>query len=160
MDEIVRGFFEALRLIFGGDLEVRATTLRTIAVSGAATAIAMLLGVPAGYLLARRRFPGRTLLLGMVNTAMGMPPVVAGLFVWLMLIRSGPFGHLELIYTKQGMALAQIFIATPLIVGCESGVRSLRAAERLLLGWLLALMRMSTIGLSSWGTISPRLSSR
>jgi tungstate transport system permease protein len=117
MEEITTGFIEAVRLILLGDPEVRAIVLRTIAVSGAATAFSMLLGVPLGMLLARRRFRGRTFLLGAVNTAMGMPPVVAGLLVWLMLIRSGPFGDFELIYTKWGMGLAQIFIATPLIVG-------------------------------------------
>ena len=91
--------------------------LRTILVSGAATALATLVGVPAGYLLARRRFRARTLLLGFVNTGMGMPPVVVGLVVWLLLVRSGPFGALGLVYTPQAMVLAQFLIATPLVVG-------------------------------------------
>jgi tungstate transport system permease protein len=77
----------------------------------------MLVGIPIGYALARGRFPGRTLLLGMVNTGMGMPPVVVGLVVWLLLTRSGPFGTLELIYTPQAMVIAQFVIATPLVVG-------------------------------------------
>ena len=92
-------------------------TLRTLAVSGAATLLAILVGVPAGYALARRRFPGRTLLLGFVNTGMGMPPVVVGLVVWLLMVRSGPFGGLELIYTREAMALAQFVLATPIVVG-------------------------------------------
>ena len=92
-------------------------TLRTLAVSGAATLLAILVGVPAGYALARRRFPGRTLLLGFVNTGMGMPPVVVGLVVWLLMVRSGPFGVLELIYTREAMALAQFVLATPIVVG-------------------------------------------
>ena len=81
--------------------------LRTILVSGAATALAVLVGVPVGYVIARRSFRGRTMLLGLINTGMGMPPVVVGLVVWLLLVRSGPFGDLELIYTQRAMVLAQ-----------------------------------------------------
>jgi tungstate transport system permease protein len=88
-----------------------------VAVSGAATVLAMLVGVPAGYALARKRFPGRTLVLGAVNTGMGMPPVVVGLVVWLLLVRSGPLGWLELIYTREAMVLAQFLIATPMVIG-------------------------------------------
>ena len=91
--------------------------VRTLIVSGAATLLAILVGVPLGYLLARRMFPGRTIVLGMVNTAIGMPPVVVGLVVWLLLVRSGPFGRLDLIYTKRAMVLAQWLIATPIVVG-------------------------------------------
>lgn len=92
-------------------------TLRTIAVSGVATALSILVGVPLGYILARRRFTGRTILLGFINTGMGMPPVVVGLIVWLLLIRSGPFGGLELIYTPTAMVLAQFVLATPIVIG-------------------------------------------
>lgn len=91
--------------------------VRTLLVSGVATILAVAAGVPAGYLVARRRFRGRTALLGFINTGMGMPPVVVGLIVWLLLVRSGPFGSLELIYTTQAMVLAQFLIATPIVVG-------------------------------------------
>ena len=64
--------------------------------------LAVLVGVPLGYAIARRRFRGRTLLLGFINTGMGMPPVVVGLVVWLLLVRSGPFGGFDLIYTEHG----------------------------------------------------------
>src|SRR5262249_42075994 len=97
--------------------QLGAIVLRTIVVSGVATVLAMLAGVPAGYLLARRRFPGRAPLLSAVNTGMGMPPVVVGLVVWLLLVRSGPLGRLDLIYTPQAMVLAQFLIATPLVIG-------------------------------------------
>jgi tungstate transport system permease protein len=108
---------EALTLLLGGDAELYGIIGRTLLISGVATLAAMLVGVPIGYALARGRFPGRTLLLGMVNTGMGMPPVVVGLVVWLLLTRSGPFGDLELIYTPQAMIIAQFVIATPLVVG-------------------------------------------
>ena len=117
MAELFDGLQEALRLIFTGDATLREIALRTVVVSGTATLLAMAVGVPAGYGLARSRFPGRTPLLALVNTGMGLPPVVIGLVVWLMLVRSGPFGDLELIYTKRAMVIAQFVIALPLVVG-------------------------------------------
>jgi tungstate transport system permease protein len=108
---------EALALLLGGDAELYGIIARTLLISGLATLVALMVGIPIGYALARGRFPGRTLLLGMVNTGMGMPPVVVGLVVWLLLTRSGPFGDLELIYTQQAMIIAQFVIATPLVVG-------------------------------------------
>lgn len=108
---------EALQLLLSGDAELYGIIARSLLISGMATLVAMLVGIPLGYALARGRFPGRTLLLGVVNTGMGMPPVVVGLVVWLLLTRSGPFGNLELIYTPQAMIIAQFVIATPLIVG-------------------------------------------
>ena len=113
MDALWEGLKEAVRLIVSGDAQLREIALRTIFVSGTATLLAMGSGVPAGYALARGRFPGRTVLLGFVNTGMGVPPVVAG----LMLVRSGPFGDLELIYTKQAMIIAQYLISLPLVLG-------------------------------------------
>jgi len=99
------------------DSRFLAIVLRTLVVSGTATAMAVLVGFPLGYGIARRSFHGRTLLLGFINTGMGMPPVVVGLVVWLMLVRSGPFGGLDLIYTRTAMVLAQFLIATPIVVG-------------------------------------------
>jgi tungstate transport system permease protein len=117
MEALWEGLKEAVRLIAEGDAELRDIALRTIYVSGVATLLAMAMGVPLGYALARGRFRGRMVLLGAVNTGMGMPPVVMGLVVWLMLVRSGPFGDLDLIYTKRAMVIAQFLIATPLVVG-------------------------------------------
>jgi tungstate transport system permease protein len=91
--------------------------VRTVLVSGVATALAALVGVPLAYLIARKRFHGRTILLGLINTGMGMPPVVVGLVVWVLLVRTGPLGDLDLIYTPTAMVLAQFLIATPIIVG-------------------------------------------
>ena len=94
-----------------------AIVLRTVVVSGIATALAVVVGVPIGYAIARRSFRGRTVLLGLINTGMGMPPVVVGLVVWLLLVRSGPFGDFDLIYTRTAMVIAQFLIATPIVVG-------------------------------------------
>ncbi|HZI73834.1 MAG TPA: ABC transporter permease [Gemmatimonadales bacterium] len=117
MNDLWHGVAEAVHLLLAGDPELYEIIARTLGISLAATGLAMLLGVPLGYALARGRFRGRTMLLSMVNTGMGMPPVVVGLLVWLLLTRSGPFGPLNLIYTKRAMVLAQFIIATPLIVG-------------------------------------------
>jgi tungstate transport system permease protein len=105
-----------------------AIVLRTLLVSGLATLLAVLVGVPAGYVIARRSFRGRTLLLGMVNTGMGMPPVVVGLIVWVLLVRSGPFGDLGLIYTQVAMVIAQFLIATPIVIGFTAA--SIQALSR------------------------------
>jgi tungstate transport system permease protein len=119
---------EAFRLLLTGDAELYRIIGRTLGVSILAAALAMLVGIPIGYALARGRFPGRTMLLSAVNTGMGMPPVVVGLVVWLLLTRSGPLGSLELIYTKEAMVLAQFIIATPLVVGfTAASIQSLPA---------------------------------
>lgn len=96
---------------------VQPIALRTLLVSGTATTLAVLAGVPIGYVIARSRFRGRTLLLSFINTGMGLPPVVVGLFVWLLLVRSGPLGNLDLVYTKGGMIAAQFLIALPVVIG-------------------------------------------
>ncbi len=140
---------EALALLLGGDAELYGIIGRTLLISGTATLIAMLLGVPIGYALARGRFPGRTLLLGLVNTGMGMPPVVVGLVVWLLLTRSGPLGGWNLIYTPQAMVIAQFVIATPLVVGfTAASIQALPAQLPDLLaslgaGWLQKLWILS-----------------
>jgi tungstate transport system permease protein len=117
MGDLPQGLRQAVALLASGDPEIYGIILRTLLISGSATVCAMLVGVPLGYLLARARFPGRTVLLGLVNTGMGMPPVVVGLVVWLLLTRSGPLGFLGLVYTARAMILAQFLIATPLVVG-------------------------------------------
>lgn len=142
--------------LLAADAAVGAITFRTLLVSGAATALAVLAGVPIGYAIARRRFRGRTLLLGFINTGMGMPPVVVGLVVWVMLVRSGPLGDLDLIYTRRAMVLAQFLIATPIVVGFTTAsfqalpprladLLAVLGAGRLRALWLLA--REAQLGL-------------
>lgn len=117
MDLIWDGLREAARLWAQGDAEVIAITLRTLAISAAATALALALGVPFGALLALRRFPGRGLIVAAVNTGLGMPPVVVGLVIVLLLWRSGPLGAFNLIYTPYAMVAAQFLLALPLVIG-------------------------------------------
>jgi tungstate transport system permease protein len=116
MNDFGEGLRTAWQLL-ATDPEIRTIILRTLAISAAASVCAVILGIPAGYALARGRFRGRSLLLGLVNTGMGMPPVVVGLIVWLVLARGGVLGPLNLLYTPQAMVIAQFLIALPLVIG-------------------------------------------
>ena len=92
-------------------------TLLSLQISGLATFVSLLIGLPLGTLLALGRFTGRSLLLSLVNTGMGLPPVVVGLFVAMMLWRSGPLGDLKLVYTPTAIIIAQVVIAFPVVTG-------------------------------------------
>ena len=116
MDVLVDGLLQAVALLLGGDAETWAITLLTLRVSLAATAVAALVGVPLGAAIALGSFPGRRLLHAAANTGMGLPPVVVGLFVTVLLWRSGPLGGLGLLYTPTAMVVAQAVIATPVVV--------------------------------------------
>ncbi len=117
MELIWEGIKEALRLIFSFDPEVLKITLLSLKVSVSATLISLFLGVGSGMLIALNRFPGKHLLISLINTGMGLPPVVVGLFVSIMLWRNGPLGFLELVYTPTAIVIAQAVIATPIIAG-------------------------------------------
>jgi tungstate transport system permease protein len=115
MDLIWDGVREAFRILGRGDRDVWEIALRSLLISGSATAIALVIGIGTGAVLAFRRFPGRNLAVTLVNTGMGLPPVVVGLIVAILLWRSGPLGELNLIYTPGAMIIAQTVIATPLV---------------------------------------------
>jgi len=114
---IGQGLLEALRLLVTGDPEVWRITLLSLQVSGSATLLSLLAGIPLGTLLALARFPGRGLIVSLVNTGMGLPPVVVGLFVTVILWRNGVLGSLEILYTPAAMVLAQFIIAAPIVTG-------------------------------------------
>jgi tungstate transport system permease protein len=117
MTVIGQGLLEALRLLVTGDPEVWRITLLSLQVSGSATLLSLLAGIPLGTLLALARFPGRGLIISLVNTGMGLPPVVVGLFVTVILWRNGVLGALEILYTPAAMVLAQFVIAAPIVTG-------------------------------------------
>ena len=117
MDLVLAGVRRALDLLIAGDPEVWAILWLSLRVSGAATLVALLIGVPAGTVLALARFPGRRLVVSAVNTGMGLPPVVVGLFVTILLWRSGPLGELEILYTPAAIVVAQAAIASPIVTG-------------------------------------------
>ena len=117
MELIWQGIVKAIELVFGFDAEVWEITWLSLKISGGATLISLLLGVPLGISLALTHFLGRSLIVALVNTGMGLPPVVVGLFVSLFLWRSGPLGFLELIYSPTAMVVAQVIIAFPIVAG-------------------------------------------
>lgn len=121
MDLLFEALREAWRLLLTGDGDVYEITLRTALITGVSTTLSTAVGVPTGLAIALARFPGQRWLVAMSNAGMGMPPVVAGLIVSMLLWRSGPFGSLGLIYTPAAMVIAQFVIATPLIVAVSAG---------------------------------------
>jgi tungstate transport system permease protein len=116
VDVLWDGLTGALVLLVSGDEDTWRITLLSVRVSLTATVVALVLGVPLGSLVALRRFSGRGLAQAAANTGMGLPPVVVGLFVTVLLWRSGPLGAFGLLYTPTAMIIAQAAIATPIVV--------------------------------------------
>ena len=117
MEMIWQGITEAIRLLFSGDPEVMEITLLSLRISGLATMISLLIGMPSGTLLALGKFPTRKFWMSLVNTGMALPPVVVGLVVSIFLWRSGPLGSLRLMYTPTAIIIAQTIIAAPVVTG-------------------------------------------
>lgn len=117
MEIFTQGLYDALCLLLSGDSEVWAVTLLTIRVSGTATLISVLIGLPLGVFLGLKEFPGKTVIVSLINTAMGLPPVVVGLVVSILVWRNGPLGYLGIMYTTKAMIIAQAIIASPVIAG-------------------------------------------
>jgi len=108
---------KASELLTSGDRYVFQVMAMTLFVSGTATAISVLLGVPLGLWLALVDFVGKQTVTSLINFGMGLPPVVVGLVVSLFLWRSGPLGNFDLMYTPTAMILAQVIIACPIVAG-------------------------------------------
>ena len=117
MELILEGIKKAFELIVSLDPEVLGITLLSLQVSGLATFISLVIGVSAGTAVALANFRGRKFIISLINTGMGLPPVVVGLFVTIMIWRNGPFGFLEILYTPSAIIIAQSIIATPIIMG-------------------------------------------
>lgn len=117
MDLIWEGLRKALELLLTLDPEVLRITLLSLKVSGIATLLSVILGLGLALAVALNEFPGKRLLIALVNTGMGLPPVVVGLFVTVLLWRNGPFGFMGILYTPAAIILAQSVIATPIIAG-------------------------------------------
>jgi tungstate transport system permease protein len=120
MQIYVNAIVDAFHLLTSGNSAVWPVIYLSLMVSGSAVAIATIVGVPCGYLLGMSRFAGRGIIILLVNTAMGFPPVVIGLFVYMALSRSGPLGELNWLFTPQGMVMAQVILATPLVMGVSA----------------------------------------
>jgi tungstate transport system permease protein len=117
MSIIIDGIKQAFFLLIHGDPQVMKIAWLSLVVSGIATIISLFIGVPLGSLLGLGRFPGRRFIASLVNTGMGLPPVVVGLVVSLFLWRYGPLGLLQIMYTPAAMVIAQVIIAMPIVAG-------------------------------------------
>ena len=117
MDIIFEGTKKAFELLFTLDREVWGITLLSLEVSGTATLISLIIGIATGTAVALTEFPGKRIVVSVINTGMALPPVVVGLFVTIMLWRSGPLDFLGILYTPYAMILAQAIIATPIVMG-------------------------------------------
>jgi len=117
MDLILEGMKKAFYLLITFDPEVMGITLLSLQVSGTATVISLLFGITIGMTVALSRFRGKRIVVSLINTGMGLPPVVVGLFVTIFLWRNGPLGFFGILYTPMAMIIAQTVIAAPIVMG-------------------------------------------
>ncbi|MSQ54950.1 MAG: ABC transporter permease [Betaproteobacteria bacterium] len=123
MDGILQALRGAAGLILSGDPALAAIVLLSLAVSLSAVFCATLIGLPLGAAIAVGRFPGRRLVVVLLNALMGLPPVVVGLFVYLLLSRAGPLGEFGLLFTPPAMVVAQAILVLPIIAAlCRQAV--------------------------------------
>ncbi|MGO9952226.1 MAG: ABC transporter permease [Dissulfurispiraceae bacterium] len=158
MSSIIDGFSQALTLILHLDSELLGIILLSIKVSGGALLIATITGLPLGALLGLKKFPLRGFLVTILNTFMGLPPVVVGLFLYLLLSRSGPLGFMSLLYTQSAMIVAQSILAFPIVAAIShsaiAGVDPLLRQTAITLGATpyqvsLAIVREARYGIMS-----------
>ena len=115
-----------IELLFGPDDELRQIIWVTLRMSFLSVAISSAIGIPLGVALGCLKFPGRGVIIRITTTMMGLPPVVAGLAVFLILSRSGPLGHLRLLYSVTAMVTAQVVLITPIIMGLTANIVGMR----------------------------------
>ena len=116
MQDIGRALLSAVALIWTFDPELMRIVILSLSVSLSAAAIAMAIGAPLGAALATSRFWGKRGIVVFVNALLGLPPVVVGLLVYLLLSRSGPLGFLGILFTPAAMVVAQTVLATPIVI--------------------------------------------
>ena len=137
MDMILEGLKQAFLLLVTFDPEVMGITWLSLKISGTATFFSLFLGISVGTVVALTEFPGRRIIVSLINTGMGLPPVVAGLIVTIFLWRNGPLGFLEILYTPTAMIVAQALIAAPIVTGIS--MASIQQLPRKLSLQILAL---------------------
>jgi len=123
MDSFISGLTKAFSLILHLNPELFGIIFLSLKVSGLALVMATLFGLPTGAILGLSRFPGQSASVSVMNTLMGLPPVVVGLFVYLLLSRKGPLGFMGLLYSPPAMILAQTILAFPIVASlCHSAI--------------------------------------
>jgi len=157
MELIWNGFTRAFSLLLSGDPAVLSIALLTLELSGLATLIALVFGIPLGSILAFKVFRGRGFAVSLINTGMGLPPVVVGLFVSIVLWRSGPLGFLNLLYTPGAIVLAQFFIAFPVVTGLTMAAMQQIDPKLLLQLKSLGASRLQLVSVLLWEVRLPVL---
>jgi tungstate transport system permease protein len=145
---IIDGIINALILIFTGDPETWQVIFLSLRVSGLAVAFATMLGVPIGVIVGLRNFFGKNLVISLINTLMGLPPVVVGLIIFLLISRSGPLGALGLLYTPTAIMIGQIIIATPIIAGV-----TLAGVSAIDISVIETAKSLGATGTQTWGLV-------
>ncbi len=140
-------FVDALQLLLGNNGELRSIVAVTLQMSFFSTLISMLIGMPLGVLIGSRKFVGKRYLVRVIHTLMGLPPVVAGLIVFLLLSRSGPLGEFQLLFSVPAMVIAQVVLITPIMMGLTASVTSVRAKSLLETSRGIGIPRRKEIGL-------------
>lgn len=115
MDFLVDSFLSALWLIWSRDAELLLVIQVSLKVGGTSTLIASGVGIPAGFFIAFRAFPGKRLLITVLNTLLALPTVVVGLFVYAFLARRGVFGSFDLLYTQKAIIIGQVILIIPIV---------------------------------------------
>ena len=115
-------------MIFGGDEELRQIILTTLVMSFFSTGISAILGIPLGTALGRSKFRGKGIIMRILNTLMSLPPVVAGLAVFMIFRSTGPLGYMHLMFSVAIMVIAQVVLITPVICGLSAAAAEEKAA--------------------------------
>jgi len=142
MEGLAEAARNALRLILSGDAALGGIVLLSLGVSLSAVLLATVIGLPLGAAIGVGRFPGRRAAVVLLNALMGLPPVVVGLFVYLMLSRAGPLGSLGILFTPSAMVIAQTILILPIIAAlCRQAVAD---------AWVEYEEQLRSLGATGW----------
>ncbi|WP_328156703.1 ABC transporter permease [Cytobacillus praedii] len=147
MDLLIEGLKKAIEMLISGDPEIFEITWLTLKVSLTAVLVSTFIGIPAGVILGLISFPGRRFVLILINIGMGLPPVVAGLWITMLLWRSGPLGSFSLLYSPFAIIMAQILVSLPIIIGLTCSAFQQIDEKMLLQIKALGATRLQTVGL-------------
>jgi tungstate transport system permease protein len=145
MELILEGFKKAFEMIRSGNPEIISITLLTLRVSFTSMLISSLIGLPLGMLLGLSRFKGRKFILVFINIGLGLPPVVAGLWITMLLWRSGPLGDFSWLYTPVAIIMAQVLVSLPIVIGLTSS--AFQQISKVM------LLQIKALGATKWQTL-------